>query len=93
MNEDQIFNALSDSTRRLIVKELSERKDQTLFELCARLTMKHNINMSRQAITKHFDVLEKAGLVTSELRGKYRVINLNNSPIRNVLKKWIDEIL
>ena len=90
MDEEVVFNVLSDSTRRLIIKELVERSEQTLFELCARLTMKHNVNMSRQAIVKHLDLLEKAGIVNSEFRGKYRVLRFNKLPMEEVLKRWIN---
>lgn len=89
MNDDTVFKALADPTRRLMIKELSQRANQTLFELCARLTMKHKVNMSRQAITKHLDILEKAGLVKSEFRGKYRVLNFNNDPITHVMEDLV----
>jgi hypothetical protein len=46
-----VFKALADHTRRLILDELAERDDQTLFELCGRLTMKHRLSSSRQAIS------------------------------------------
>ena len=57
-----VFRALADPTRRLIVDELSERDGQTLFELCARLSMRHGVASTRQAISQHLDVLEEAGL-------------------------------
>ena len=88
MDEDIIFKALADPTRRLILRELSERKDQTLFELCGRLTMKHKVNMSRQAVTKHLGILEQSGLVRSEFRGKYRVLNFDKTPIDHITKRW-----
>jgi DNA-binding transcriptional ArsR family regulator len=89
MNEDAVFNALADPTRRLMLDELSERKEQTLYELCARLTMRHKIAMSRQAIAKHIGVLEEAGLVRSKKRGKYRVLIFNNAPVRKITKRWL----
>ena len=48
-----LYKALADSTRRKILDELAERDGQTLFELCARLTMKHQISSSRQTISQH----------------------------------------
>lgn len=89
-DKDAIFNALGDSTRRLILDELSERNELTLYELTARLIMKHHLSISRQAIAKHLSTLEDAGLVKSEKRGKYRVVIFNNEPLENLLKGWIE---
>ena len=89
-NKDAIFKALSDSTRRAILDELSERNEITLYELTARLIMKHNLTISRQGIAKHISVLEDAGLVKSKRKGKYRVLMFNNEPLKNLLKRWIE---
>ncbi len=70
--------------------ELSERKEMTLYELTARLIMKHNLSISRQAIAKHLSVLEDAELIKSERKGKYRVIIFNNQPLKNLLKGWLE---
>ncbi|GAA0370599.1 DNA-binding transcriptional ArsR family regulator [Bacillus horti] len=88
---DVIFKALGDSTRRLILDELSERNEQTLYELTVRLITKHNLSITRQAIAKHLSVLEEAGLAKSEKKGKYRVVIFNNEPLKNLLKKWVKE--
>ncbi|WP_203249103.1 ArsR/SmtB family transcription factor [Sporosarcina beigongshangi] len=92
MNEDKdaIFKALGDSTRRLILDELSERNELTLYELTIRLITKHNLSISRQAIAKHLATLEDAGLVQSKRKGKYRVLTFNNEPLKNLLKGWIE---
>ena len=89
-DKDAIFKALSDPTRRLILDELSERNEVTLYELTVRLIMKHNLAISRQAIAKHLSVLEDAKLVKSEKKGKYRVIIFNNEPLKNLLKGWVE---
>lgn len=89
-DKDAIFKALADSTRRLILDELSERNEMTLYELTARLIMKHNLSISRQAIAKHLTTLEDAGLVKSERKGKYRVLMFNKEPLKNLLKGWIE---
>lgn len=89
-DKDAIFKALGDSTRRLILDELSQRNELTLYELTVRLIMKHNLSISRQAIAKHLSVLEDAGLVRSIRNGKYRVIIFNNEPLKNLLKGWIE---
>ena len=88
--KDAIFKALSDSTRRLILDELSERNEITLYELSVRLIMKHNLSITRQAVAKHLAALEDAGLVSSRKKGKYRVIVFNNESLKNLLKGWIE---
>ncbi|WP_075036843.1 ArsR/SmtB family transcription factor [Halobacillus dabanensis] len=89
-DKDAIFKALSDSTRRLILDELSERNELTLYELTARLIMKHDLSISRQAIAKHLTVLEEAKLVKSKKSGKYRVLIFHKEPLKNLLKGWLD---
>ncbi|MFC7686998.1 ArsR/SmtB family transcription factor [Ureibacillus sp. GCM10028918] len=88
-DKDVIFKALGDSTRRLMLDELSKCSEMTLYELTVRLIMNHNLSTSRQAIAKHLSVLEDAGLVISSRKGKYRVIIFNNEPLKNLLKGWI----
>ena len=88
MHDDLVFKALADPTRRLMLDELSERNEQTLYELTARLIMRHEVTISRQALAKHIDVLEKAELVRSEKRGKYRMLVFNDEPIRNAMNRW-----
>ena len=88
MDNDLIFDALADPTRRLMLDELSERKEQTLYELTARLIMRHEVAISRQALAKHIDLLERAGLVSSEKRGKYRLLVFNDEPLRTVMDRW-----
>lgn len=83
-----IFQALSDGTRRLILDELAERDEQTLFEICTRLTMRHGISSSRQAVSQHLDVLEAAGLVRSERRGRYKLHTLDTSPLAQIAERW-----
>ncbi|WP_407272533.1 ArsR/SmtB family transcription factor [Radiobacillus sp. PE A8.2] len=92
MNQDKdaIYKALSDSTRRLMLDELSERNELTLYELTTRLIMKHDLTISRQAIAKHLSVLEAAGLVTSKRKGKYRVLIFNKEPLKNLVKGWVE---
>ena len=49
MDNDLVFRALADPTRRLMLDELTERNEQTLYELTARLIMRHEVGISRQA--------------------------------------------
>jgi DNA-binding transcriptional ArsR family regulator len=83
-----VFKALADPTRRTILDELRDRNDQTLFELCTRLAMKHGLGSSRQAISQHLDVLEKAGLVTTRREGRYKFHRLDTSPLRAIVERW-----
>jgi DNA-binding transcriptional ArsR family regulator len=85
---DLLFKALVDPTRRAILDELRERNDQTLFELCTRLAMKHGLTSSRQAISQHLGVLEEAGLVTTRREGRYKFHSLDTSPLRAIVERW-----
>ncbi|GIO55979.1 transcriptional regulator [Paenibacillus rhizosphaerae] len=89
-DKDAIFKALADPTRRLMLDELSERNELTLYELTVRLIMKHELSISRQAIAKHLAALEEAGLVMTEKKGKYRVIIFNNEPLKHLLEGWVE---
>jgi DNA-binding transcriptional ArsR family regulator len=83
-----VFKALADPTRRAILDELTERDGQTLFEICARLTVKHGSSSSRQAISQHLDVLESAGLVLTRREGRYKFHHLDTSPLRAIAERW-----
>jgi DNA-binding transcriptional ArsR family regulator len=83
-----VFKALAEPTRRAILDELRDRDDQTLFELCSRLAMKHGLASSRQAISQHLDVLEEAGLVTTRREGRYKFHRLDTSPLRAIVERW-----
>ena len=83
-----LYKALADSTRRTILDELTERDGQTLFEICSRLVMKHGIGASRQAISQHLDVLEKAGLVRTSRSGRYKFHTLDTTPLREIAERW-----
>lgn len=83
-----VFKALADPTRRAILDELTDRNGQTLFEICARLTSKHGLGSSRQAISQHLDVLEEAGLVQTRRAGRYKFHDLDPSPLRQIATRW-----
>ncbi|HET8600199.1 MAG TPA: metalloregulator ArsR/SmtB family transcription factor [Segeticoccus sp.] len=83
-----VFRALADETRRTILDELAARDGQSLFELCARLTMRHGITSSRQAISQHLAVLEDAGLVVSARVGRTKVHHLRTAPLRQIVDRW-----
>lgn len=86
---DDIFKALADPTRRTILDELSERSGQTLFEICGRLSMKHQLSLSRQAVSQHLAVLEAAGLVETRRDGRYKFHDLNTEPLKSIAERWI----
>ena len=83
-----VFKALADPTRRTILDELTERDGQTLFELCTRLTMRHGIGSSRQAISQHLATLEDAGLIHTERVGRSKHHYLDTSPLRAIGRRW-----
>jgi DNA-binding transcriptional ArsR family regulator len=85
---DELFHALAAPARRAILDELHERNGQTLFELCSRLTMRHGLGLSRQAISQHLDALEAAGLVSTRREGRYKFHYLDTSPLKEILERW-----
>ncbi len=84
-----VFEALATPARRAILDELHERDGQTLFELCARLAMKHGVSLTRQAISQHLDVLESVGLVKTRREGKYKFHDLDVSPLNAIVERWL----
>ena len=83
-----VFRALDDETRRLILDELAARDGQTLFEICTLLTMRHGLGSTRQAISQHLAVLEDAGLVTTERRGRSKFHYFKSEPLAAITKRW-----
>ena len=84
-----VFDALVAPARRAILDELHERNGQTLFELCARLAMKHSLGLTRQAISQHLDVLESAGLVRTKRQGRYKFHYLDTAPLKTIVERWL----
>ena len=85
-----VFKALADPTRRTILDELADRDDQTLFEICGRLAMKHQLASTRQAISQHLDVLEAAGLIEVRREGRYKFHSINRGPLEHIVDRWLD---
>jgi DNA-binding transcriptional ArsR family regulator len=83
-----LYKALSDPTRRAILDELVNRDGQTLFEICSRLTMKHGLGSTRQAISQHLGVLEDVGLITTERRGRHKHHYLDTTPLQEIQRRW-----
>ena len=85
MDDDQVFKALADPTRRHLLDRLFERDGRTLTELEAQL------EMTRFGAMKHLKVLEGAGLVVSRKRGREKLHFLNPVPIREIHDRWISK--
>jgi len=83
-----VFKALADPTRRAILDELQERNGQTLFEICVRLTSKHGLGSTRQAVSQHLDVLEDAGLISTRREGRYKFHDLDTTPLQEIDRRW-----
>ena len=88
---DSVFQALAHPARRILVEELAERNDQTLFELTVRLIDNHGLAMTRQAVTKHLAALRAAGLVSSTAQGRTTVHHLDTAPLTAV-RTWLDAV-
>ena len=83
-----VFRALDDETRRLILDELVIRDGRSLFDICTTLTTRHGIGSTRQGISQHLDVLEEAGLVTTERRGRTKLHFVNLEPLAAISRRW-----
>jgi DNA-binding transcriptional ArsR family regulator len=85
VDDDKVFKALADPTRRHLLDLLFERDGQTLTEL------ESGLAMTRFGVMKHLKLLEEAGLVVSRKVGRTRVHHLNPVPIRLIHDRWIDK--
>ncbi|GAA5148516.1 hypothetical protein GCM10023340_22440 [Nocardioides marinquilinus] len=83
-----VYRALDDETRRVLLDELAAKDAQTLFELCGALAVRHGTSMTRQAVSQHLAVLEDAGLVRSERRGRTKVHFFDPSPLAEITRRW-----
>lgn len=84
-----MFKALADPTRRLLLDALFVRGGRSLGELEAVVT--ERAEMTRFGVSKHLRLLEQAGLVISEKKGRERLHHLNPVPIRLIHDRWIDK--
>ena len=85
---DDLFEALAAPARRAILDELQERNGQALYEICARLMMKHGLGLTRQAVSQHLAALEKAGLVQTKREGRFKFHFLDPAPLRHISDRW-----
>jgi DNA-binding transcriptional ArsR family regulator len=84
-DDDRVFKALADPTRRFLLDQLFVRDGRTLTELESELAM------TRFGVMKHLHVLEDAGLVVTRRAGREKLHYLNPVPIRLVHDRWIDK--
>ena len=84
-----LFRALGDDTRLLILEQLRKRNDQSLFELCARLFEEHAVTLTRQAITRHLNTLEDAGLIRTAWCGRTKVHSLTAASLQETISPWL----
>ena len=84
-DDDSVFRALADPTRRLLLDRLFERDGRTLTELESQL------EMTRFGVMKHLRLLEEAGLVVARRQGREKLHFLNPVPIRLIHDCWIDK--
>jgi len=85
MNDDPVFKALADPTRRLLLDRLYKRDGRSLTEL------ESDLEMTRFGVMKHLRVLEDAGLVVTRRSGREKLHFLNPVPIRLIHDRWIDK--
>ncbi len=84
-DDDRVFKALADPTRRFLLDLLFAREGQTLTEL------ESAVEMTRYGVMKHLRVLEEADLVVTRRSGREKLHFLNAVPIREVHDRWIDK--
>lgn len=83
MNDDAVFRALADASRRQLLDRLHEKNGQTLGQLCQGLAM------TRQAVTKHLAILQEANLVATRRQGREKLHFINPVPINDIAERWI----
>ncbi|HUK96687.1 MAG TPA: metalloregulator ArsR/SmtB family transcription factor [Gaiellaceae bacterium] len=84
-DDDRVFKALADPTRRLLLDRLFERDGRTLTEL------ESGLEMTRFGVMKHLRILEGAGLVVTRRAGREKHHYLNPVPVRLIHDRWIDK--
>jgi DNA-binding transcriptional ArsR family regulator len=80
---DKVFKALADPGRRRLLDVLHRENGQTLTALC------EYMDMTRQAVTQHLQLLEDANLVAIVWQGREKLHYLNPVPLFDIYKRWI----
>ncbi len=85
IDDDRVFKALADPTRRFLLDLLFDRDGRTLTEV------ESEVEMTRFGVMKHLKVLERAGLIVTRRSGRAKLHYLNSVPIRLIHDRWIDK--
>ena len=83
MDADKVFKALGDPTRRKLLDALCDNNGQSLGQLC------EHLQMTRQSVTQHLDLLEEANLLSTVKRGREKRHFINPVPLQEVYERWI----
>jgi DNA-binding transcriptional ArsR family regulator len=83
MDDDTVFRALADPNRRALLDRLYARNGQTLGDLC------NGLAISRQAVSKHLDILERANLTAIQRHGREKLHFINPVPISAIAERWM----
>ena len=84
-DDDDVFRALADPSRRRLLDRLHATDGQSLADLCA------GLDMTRQAVAKHLAILERANLVVSKRHGREKRHHINPVPIGDIAARWISK--
>ena len=82
---DKVFKALADPTRRRLLDQLHRENGQTLTALCEQM------DMTRQAVTQHLQLLEDANLVAIVWQGREKLHYLNPVPLHEIYVRWVEK--
>ena len=82
---DDVFKALADPSRRALLDHLHHHNGQTLNELC------RHLDMTRQGISKHLNLLIRADLVVPLWSGRQKLHYLNPAPLKQISERWMDK--
>jgi DNA-binding transcriptional ArsR family regulator len=85
VTDDLVFKALADPSRRHLLDLLYERDGRTLTEL------DNELEMTRFGVMKHLKLLEEAGLITTQRRGREKLHFLNIVPLQQIYRRWLDK--
>jgi DNA-binding transcriptional ArsR family regulator len=83
MDNDGVFRALADNSRRTLLDRLHASNGQTLGALC------QGLEMTRQAVAKHLGILAEANLVSWKRQGREKLHFINPVPINEIAERWI----
>ncbi len=82
-HHDLLFKALADPSRRKLLDRLYAHDGQTLGELC------EHLDMTRQSVTQHLELLEAANLLATRWRGREKLHFLNPVPMQSIYERWL----